>query len=173
MVDDLIDLNIRPARVEDARGIAETNIAAWREAYSAVISESYLSSLDAQARAAQWEECLGEPAPRTRVLVAEEDGAVVGFASIGPSRDEDAELGGLEIYSIYLQPEAWGQGVARELMRTVLAEVPDDVPVTLWVLAANERARHFYRRHGFTPDGVERLDPIGEENHLLVRYRRN
>ncbi|WP_372594529.1 N-acetyltransferase family protein [Actinotalea sp.] len=173
MVDDLIDLNIRPARVEDARGIAEAHIAAWRQAYADVVAESYLANLDVEARTAQWAEILENPAPRTRVLVAEEDGAVAGFAMIGPSRDEDAELGGLEIYSIYLQPEAWGHGVARELMRTILAEVPSEVPVTLWVLAANARARHFYRRHGFTPDGVERLDPIGEENHLEVRYRRN
>jgi ribosomal protein S18 acetylase RimI-like enzyme len=44
--------------------------------------------------------------------------------------------------------------------------------VTLWVLADNERARHFYRRHGFQADGVERIDEVGGAELLEVRYRR-
>ena len=49
-------------------------------------------------------------------------------------------------------------------MRTVIAEVGDKTTVTLWVLADNERARHFYRRHGFQADGVDRYDDIGGES---------
>ncbi len=172
MVDELLDLTIRPATIDDARAIAEVHIASLRHAYAGVIDEAYLAGLDAEARAAQWRERLTNPQPRTTILVADEEGTVVGFAMLGPSRDEDAELGGLEIYYIFLLPEAWGHGVARELMRTVLGDLSPSTPVTLWVLAANERARHFYRRHGLAPDGVERLEQHGDQTYLEVRYRR-
>ncbi len=172
MVDDLLDLTIRPADVSDARAIGEVHIASLRHAYAGVVDEAHLAGLDLGAYTAGWTERIEARDPRTTILVAEVDGALTGFAMLGPSRDEDAELGSLEIYYIFLQPEFWGHGVARELMRTILAEAPAGSPVTLWVLGANERARHFYRRHGFMPDGVERLEPIGSEEYLEVRYRR-
>ena len=45
--------------------------------------------------------------------MCEDDGHVVGFASTGPSRDED-ELG--ELYAIYVEPDAWSTGAGRALM---------------------------------------------------------
>ncbi len=173
MVDELLDLTIRPATADDARAIAEVHISSLRHAYAGVVNEAHLLGLDVTAYTDTWAARIRDAQPRTTILVAEVDGALTGFAMLGPSRDEDAELGGLEIYFIFLQPDAWGHGVARELMRTVLAEAPDDTTVTLWVLEANERARHFYRRHGFTPDEIERLEQIGDESYLEVRYRKN
>jgi len=97
---------------------------------------------------------------------------VIGFATLGPGRDDDVRLGDREIYSIYLDPEQWGQGVARDLMRTLLAEAGEPATIRLWVLADAERARHFYRRHGFAPDGVEKYEDVGGAELLQVRYRR-
>lgn len=172
MVDDLLEVLIRPAVVEDAAPIAEVHVASWRQAYAGVVADDYLGAIDVEARAERWRQQLASPEPDAHVWVAEEEGRVVGFASLGPSMDEDAGRDTMQIYTIYLEPHAWGQGIARELMRTVLAAVPNGAPVTLWVLEANERARHFYRRNGFNPDGVERLEPIGGAQHREVRYRR-
>lgn len=172
MVDDLLDVTIRPATVKDAEAIAEVHVASWREAYSGVVDDESIEELDVAARTERWRSQLADLPAETTVWVAEEDGAVIGFASLGPSRDEDAERTTYEIYTIYLEPHAWGHGVARELMRTVLAAVPQGSSVTLWVLAANERARHFYRRNGFVDDGIERLEEIGRRQHRQVRYRR-
>lgn len=167
------DLRIRPAVVADAPRIAQVHIASWQEAYSGIVPAQVLDNLDLARREEQWRAAL-ENAERdgVRAWVAETGDRLVGFCSLGPSRDEDADRRTWEIYSIYLEPDTWGRGVARELMRTMLAEVPADAPVTLWVLADNERARHFYRRHGFQPDGTERLEPFGEAQLLEVRYRR-
>lgn len=172
MVDDLLEVTIRPATVEDAAQIAEVHVTSWREAYSSVVGEQGIDELDVEGRTGWWRRLLADPPKDTTTWVAEEGDEVIGFASLGPSRDEDADRNTYEIYSIYLEPHAWGQGVARELMRTVLAAVPEDSPVTLWVLAANDRARHFYRRNGFTDDGVERLEEIGSQRYRQVRYRR-
>ena len=172
MVDDLAEVTIRTASVEDAEPIARVHIASLREGYAGVIADDYLATLDVDERAERWRAQLAADSPDTKVWVAEQEGAVVGFASLAPSRDEDAERDTLEIPAIYLEPSAWGHGVARELMRTVVAAVPENVSVTLWVLDANERARHFYRRNGFSPDGVERLEEIGGQAYREIRYRR-
>lgn len=171
MEDELPEATIRPAVVEDAEAIARVHLASWREAYRGVVPPERLAAVDESERARQWREAI--ESRHGSVLVADLDGEIVGFAHVGHSRDEDAGSGTHEIYAIFLEPSAWGRGAARELMRSLLAALPENAPVTLWALADNERARHFYRRHGFSPDGVERMETAGDRSYLEVRYRRN
>jgi ribosomal protein S18 acetylase RimI-like enzyme len=164
------DVTIRPATTKDAEAIASVDVASWQGAYSEILPDSYLASLDVDERAGLWRTAV--TARGTSVLVAEDEMGTVGFTSVGPSRDEDAELGDREIYAIYLHPRAWGTGVARDLMRTVLSSLAPGTAVTLWILEGNERAQHFYRRHGFQPDGTERIDEIGGQPLKQVRFRK-
>jgi ribosomal protein S18 acetylase RimI-like enzyme len=164
------DVVIRSATPDDAAAIARVHVASWKEAHAGVLPAEYLDTLGPESRLDEWTRILSEG--RGNTVVAEADGRTLGFASWGPSRDEDAEGGDLELYAIYLDPEAWGRGVARDLMRTVLADVSGGAPMSLWVPATSERARHFYRRHGFHPDGIERIDEVGGTPVTQVRYRR-
>lgn len=173
MSQDPEDVTIRPAVFEDAQPIALVHIDSSQEAYAGIAPDEYVADGDVAARTDHWREQLGpDRDPDVGVWIAEVDGKVRGFASIGPSRDEDAERRQLEIYTTYLDPRYWGRGLARELMRTLLAEVPVDVPISLWVPAESSRARHFYRRHGFNPDGTERMRQLGGTTLLETRYRR-
>ncbi len=173
MVEQLDEVTIRVATEGDAADIARVHVRSWQEAYAGIVPDAYLASLDADARVAQWRTYLREgPREEIRTWVALAGDRIVGFVTVGPSRDEDAGRGDHEIFSIYLDPGIWGHGVARDLMRSVIGEVGSATTITLWVLADNERARHFYRRHGFQADGVERYDDIGGESLLEVRYRR-
>ncbi len=167
------EVTIRPAQVSDAAGIAEVHVRSWQEAYTGIVPDEYLAGLDPAQRTPVWAENLRRgPDDRVFTWVAEAEEHIVGFATLGPGRDEDVRRGDQEIYSIYLDPEQWGHGVARDLMRTVVAEAGSGTRILLWVLAENERARHFYRRNGFEPDGVEKLVPVGGAELLEVRYRR-
>lgn len=172
MVEDVTEVIIRPATPADAARIATVHIASWQEAYRGVVPDDYLAALDEAARARTWRDTLTGLERGHHVWVAEDEDGIVGFSYLGPSRDEDADRTTMEIYAIYLDPHAWGRGVARELMRTTLAAVPDGATVTLWALDANERSRHFYRRSGFTPDGVERMEEFGGQYLKEMRYRR-
>jgi ribosomal protein S18 acetylase RimI-like enzyme len=165
------EYTVRPATTADATGIAQVHVRTWQEAYAGFVPAEHLAALDVEERASQWRRALGEGS-RTRAWVATSDDDVVGFVSLGPSRDEDAEPGAVEIYTLYLDPDMWGSGAARELLRSALAEVPPRTPLTLWVFAEGERARHFYRRHGLQPDGTERTVEIGGADLLELRYRR-
>jgi ribosomal protein S18 acetylase RimI-like enzyme len=174
MVEQLDEVTIRIATEGDAAGIARVHVRSWQEAYAGIVPDAYLASLDADERTAQWRRYLREgPGEEIHTWVALSGDRVVGFVTVGPSRDEDARRGDREIFSIYLDPGTWGHGVARDLMRTVIGDIGDKTTVTLWVLADNERARHFYRRHGFQADGIDRYDDIGGASLLEVRYRRN
>jgi GNAT superfamily N-acetyltransferase len=110
---------------------------------------------------AQWEEMWrqalsGEESPSAYVAV--EDGVVVGFCAVAaPSRDDDAEDGVAGIGAMYVEPDVWRTGVGLALMEVALADLRGGGWrwVTLWVLAENRRARDFYARFGFGPDGAE------------------
>ncbi|WP_146842773.1 GNAT family N-acetyltransferase [Cellulomonas composti] len=174
MAEQLDEVTIRAARTADASAIAQVHVRSWQEAYAGIVPSAYLAGLDPAQRAVRWAEDL-RSGPDEGILtwVAESGPRLLGFVTLGPSRDEDARRGDREIYSIYLDPGTWGHGVARDLMRTVIAEAGERTALSLWVIADNERARHFYRRHGFQPDGVERFDDVGGANLLEVRYRRS
>jgi GNAT superfamily N-acetyltransferase len=107
-----------------------------------------------------------------RVWVAEEDGRVLGFASTGPSRDEEAPPKTAEVSTIYLAPELVGTGLGRPLFAHAVEDLRDQgyVRVELWVLTTNDRARRFYEHAGWRADGGARMDDVlGIELHE-VRY---
>jgi ribosomal protein S18 acetylase RimI-like enzyme len=173
MAQDDGEVTIRAAQVTDASAIADVHVRSWQHAYTGIVPDEYLAGLDPQQRTPAWADNLRRgPDEHVLTWVAEVDGRIVGFATLGPGRDEDVRRGDREIYSIYLEPEQWGRGVARDLMRTVVTEAGPNTRILLWVMADNERAQHFYRRNGFAADGVEKLAPVGGAELLQVRYRR-
>jgi len=111
---------------------------------------------------------------RISTLVAIEQAAdrVVGFVSVGPSRDTDPDRAPSELSGIYLHPVHWGRGAGRHLLDCGLAQLPTATEATLWVLDRNERARRFYERQGWKLDCVTKEDDRGEVVLSELRYRR-
>jgi len=124
----------------------------------------YAVLLPAGARAVRLRADVDEPGARC-VVALDEAGEEVGMAAAGVSREEDAPTA-WELYSINTVARARGSGVADALLLAVL----DDRDASLWVVADNERALGFYRRHGFGPDGVRRTHPgTGDDEIRMVR----
>lgn len=93
--------------------------------------------------------------------MAEEDGAIRGFATTGRAVDADGhELG--ELLALYVDPDCWGQGVGQQLVHTARRQLADlgFNEAILWVLAGNERAEHFYRADGWIADGGLHQDEV-------------
>ena len=163
---------IRPATPEDARPIAEVHVASWRAAYRGLLPDAYLDRLSVDEREAQRREHLDDPSGEWGTLVAEEDGRVIGFVTFGPTRDDDAPPGTGEVPAIYLDPAVVGTGIGRDLF----AEATDGLRragytrATLWVLEANERARRFYEKAGWTWDGSRSSHDFDCANEPMVRY---
>ena len=158
-------------------GIAIVHVRSWQAAYRGLIPRDYLDSLKAEQGLPVWGRILGEADwPRKGTFVAEAGGEVVGFASICPARDDDAEAASAgELAAIYVLPELWGTGLGRELMTSGLSALSDAGfgEATLWVLDTNSRARRFYEAAGWHADGAAKQD--GSRGFVLnqVRYGRS
>jgi ribosomal protein S18 acetylase RimI-like enzyme len=144
-------------------------VASWRGAYREHLPAELLDGLDDLQQAKLWRRRLRSS--RSPALVADDDGAIVGFASVGPSRDDPA-LG--ELYTIYVLPERFGTGVGRELMRAALDRLCElgYAEATLWVIAGNERAERFYRAAGWSREDLFKTEDFGGTPVREVRYRR-
>ncbi|GHG24990.1 MULTISPECIES: GNAT family N-acetyltransferase [Amycolatopsis] len=151
---------IRPATVADAEAIGEVHVRSWQAAYEGLIPADFLARLSASSRAAAWARRIGGGG---RVLVAEEDGVIAGFAAFGPSH----------LYALYLLPEFWGRGLGRALHDRAVEEMSGESAV-LWVLATNERAKAFYVRQGWVDDDARQTETIDDGRVTLeeMRYRR-
>ena len=135
----------------------------WQAAYAHVFSAEQLGGLSVERRAEMWRE--------TPPLVAEADGRVIGFVSVGASRDDDAEG---ELFAIYVHPDHWGTGAGRELIAAGEERLRElgHSDVVLWVLDDNPRARRFYEVAGWKVDGTTRPIEIFGIEVPEVRYRK-
>ena len=155
--------------------VARLQVISWQSAYAGIIPAGHLAAMSAAERAARHRGRLAAPGPRAVDLLAERDGAAVGWASCGPTRDDDLDPATTgEIRAMYADPAAWSTGVGAALMSACLEHLTDAGfrAVTLWVLEDNARARGFYERWGFRADGARQVAqlgaPVGEVRYALA-----
>ena len=182
---------IRSASPADAAQIAAVMRDSWFAGYDGIIAPAIIdraTAPDGGARIRQsfrirpWQRMIAAVARRPAPAGATR---IVGYASFGPERDvldmpwpyplTPAGSAGeiAELYALYVHPAWWSTGTGRALMDQVLAKVraAGYAYITLWVLEANARARRFYQRAGFAPDGARHvLDDLGGITE--IRYRR-
>ncbi len=163
---------LRDCVTEDARAIAEVHVRSWQAAYRGELPDDYLDGLSVDDREEAWREILTRPQESSGVLVAEEAGRVIGFASFGPSRDGDRDEGTGEVYAMYLEPGWFGKGVGRELFAVANERLRQlgYTRATLWVLASNDRSRRFYEKAGWVFDGTESTHQSECLHMPIVRY---
>jgi GNAT superfamily N-acetyltransferase len=145
----MTEVIIRPARVEDAPGIARVHIDSWRTTYKSIVPDEVLENLSYEKREQGWRKWLNDPGGKNLYLVAEdEQGRIVGFVTGGPLRSDDSTYRS-ELYAIYLLKAFQGQGLGRRLMLALVERLVQAgmVSMLLWVLAENP-SRGFYEAMG-------------------------
>ena len=166
----------RVAAVEDAAAIAQIHVRSWQQAYRGLIPQAYLDALDPASRALIWcRSIAGQSPPTQAALVIADSEQILGFAHICPTRDDDAQNNAVgELTSIYLHPDAWGNGLGHQLMAEALELLREagNTEVTLWVLEGNARAIHFYEANGWSLDGAIKRATIADTTVTEVRYRK-
>jgi ribosomal protein S18 acetylase RimI-like enzyme len=125
-----------------------------------------------------------EPAPDTRffartdpgdVVVAEEDGTVIGYVQVEPATPLASNAHVLEIHGLAVAPDRQRRGIARVLLEAALehARGRGARRLRLRVLGTNAAARATYRASGFVEEGILREEFLLEGRYvddvLMVR----
>ena len=186
-------LTIRPATPNDAQAIARIRVQGWRFAYQGLISQDYLDSLSIAEDTERMCGYLSQlpqnlppnnlasvqgpnDAEKRSFMLAVRDDVVLGFChfSAAPNnadRVERATPGGTmngRLHSLYIDPDALGQGIGHALMNHALSTFTawGCERATLWVLEGNSRAVSFYERQGWQLTGDTKVDrSFGPELH--------
>ncbi len=119
---------------------------------------------------------------RSRRMVAESSGEVVGVVSVGRPSEEDPR--NCEMFGLWVRPELRGQGVAWKLVQAGVSQARTDSFgfVIYWVSTENGRGVAFASSFGFRPTDARRAmkvtgspedantsdaDESGEEEHEM------
>lgn len=156
---------MRRATTADAPAVAEVAAATFALACPpGMAPESVALFIDEHLTPARFAEYVADPA--RAVLLAEEDGNVVGYAMLvhGDPYDADARavvrhLPTTELSKIYVLPSAHGGGVARDLLAASVDVAREIGAAGIW-LGTNQhnvRAQRFYEKAGFERVGTKRF----------------
>lgn len=165
-------IRVRPMCEEDIHGVSTVRVKGWQAAYAGMVPQDHLDALTVTEDARRRREMFERGGGTVLNLVAEENGTVVGWAALGPSREDDRRPQDGELLALYAAPERLGTGIGKALMRQALVAAQERSfhRLILWVLAANTRARRFYEHAGFQPDGTSTDWPVNGVVVPEVRY---
>lgn len=155
----------RDATVEDGRRAAEIRTAPWQKAYRGIVPDELLDVLDVESEAARWTAILagldaGQDSMQLIVRRGEVGGEVGGYVGVHPFGPTESSWG--EVMACYLHPNWWGIGAADPLLAAGEQRLAGQgfVVGVLWVFEANQRARRFYERNGWSADGTRDRNTI-------------
>lgn len=165
-----MNVKIRKATKDDAKGIAKVHVRSWQETYQGIVSEDYLDSLKVEDRESLWEKSLSQSVDTSPVFVAvNPEGEIIGFASFGKERSGKFKADG-ELYAIYIlkkyQRGKLGLMLLQAGLDTLLKQKYHSMLV--WVLADNE-SRRFYESLQPEKAGEEIVKIAGGE-YIEVAY---
>jgi ribosomal protein S18 acetylase RimI-like enzyme len=123
------DFEIRPARSNDAKAVADVHLDSRREAMP------WLPVLHSREDTIAY--FAGHVLLHEEVLVAEANQLVAGFIA----------LEGDHVDHLYIAPAYQGRGIGDKLLATAKELRPNGL--TLWTFQRNARARRFYEARGF------------------------
>jgi len=155
---------IRAARSDDAPEIANVHVNAWREAYKGLLPDGFLDGLPLsyKRRLAMWQEMIGSPEGHGIFVAESEKHGVIGFASVGPPRDDEFKTSG-ELTTLYLLKAYQKRGLGAALMKAGFAALQRDgyASAYCWVLGGNDTI-DFYKHNGarLLPES-EKVEEIG------------
>jgi GNAT superfamily N-acetyltransferase len=173
------EIRVRVPTPADGPEIGRVQVQAWKRAYVGLMALEFLAGLDEVERGEAWHQRLvarerRRTEPEVEFLVAERGGELLGMATVGPDRDHPGGSEG-ELRMINVTPRAWGTGVGPALLDAAevrLCALGFETAV-LWVVTGNTRARRFYERQGWRPDGTRRTLEIGGYPVPEWRYHRH
>ena len=137
------NLTLRPYTNADEDAAIEL----WRRTWA-----HHFPQIDFNARVAWWRErWKQELIPVAHVIIAETDGALIGFVTVDPDT--------MYLDQLVVAPEHWGSGISAALLEEAKRLSPKGLD--LLVNKDNARAIRFYEKHGFVYAGEDKNSVSG------------
>ncbi|SEA68245.1 L-amino acid N-acyltransferase YncA [Bowdeniella nasicola] len=157
--------------VADAAAVARIHVASWQHAYRGLLPSRVLDSLSIADRTAKFTRSIRKGGP-VRYLVAEDGGTIIGFAAVGPCRDEDSSTDDSELAALYVHPLHLRAGAGRALLAKAkeAAKQMGCKRMILWVLKDNASARAFYKRCGMKQEATRGTQTIAGTDYVKMKY---
>jgi GNAT superfamily N-acetyltransferase len=161
---------VSSATEADLPEISHVHVQGWRSAYSGVINQDYLDSLDIAEREKKWREMF-DPHKMPLLIARDGQGVLAGFINFGklqtppPGMSPIRPLYSGEIYALYVLPEYWGKGLGSTLMLEAVQGLKEmrHRSMCLWVLEKNKRAISFYKKNKGERCGKQHITIGGDE----------
>ncbi|MDF2117532.1 GNAT family N-acetyltransferase [Roseiarcaceae bacterium H3SJ34-1] len=129
---------LRPYTAADEEAAIALWLRTWQQTYP---------DIDFVARLGWWRDrWRNDLVTQAQITVAESDGVLTGFVTVDPKTHY--------LDQIVVAPEAWGAGIAEELMAAARRLSP--AGLDLQVNQDNARAIRFYEKQGFVTTGEDR-----------------
>lgn len=154
----MTDINVRALGEEDWAEYREARLRGLKESPEA-FSATYDEELEVDE--AEWRDRMR----RSRRLLAERGGELVGVVSIGQFRQTTNE-GVAELFGLWVTPEARGTGIAARLVQAGAdqARLDGRTHLSYWVGTDNGRAVAFASSFGFRPTDNRRPMRVASED---------
>lgn len=147
-------MTVRPATAADLPAIDQVFRTSFCDTFAHLYERQDLAAFMAGFTPDAWAAEFADPSYAFEV--GEVEGAVVGYAKLGPNKLPHVAPGEvIELKQLYILKAAHGTGVARALMDWALSEARQRgaARMALSVWSENLRAQAFYRRYGFEDRG--------------------
>lgn len=165
------DVSVRLARPGDAAAIAGVQRDVWLQSYAALLPPEVADEFDLGEAVNGWTAAItAPPSQRHLLLVALENGDVVGFSTHGPAEDPDVDSQTTgELLAVHVSPAHLRAGHGSRLMAALVDHARTDGFTSLvgWVFAADDAMRAFLRETGWEADGATRDLDLGQLVHQV------
>jgi ribosomal protein S18 acetylase RimI-like enzyme len=145
----------RDATRDDVGALAELGARTFTDTFGHLYQPDDLEIFLQNHSTANWDKELADPAFEVRI--AERDGQLVGYVKLGPPHLPFEPRGNAaELRQLYVVEEMKGQGIAHELISWAIERSRDLGADYLYlsVFTENHRARRFYEKYEFEPEGT-------------------
>lgn len=141
--------------------LGQVHAAAWQAAYRGIVPDRILSAFTPSARTAVFRSAMADSP--IEYYLFQVSGVSAGLALLSRSHEQALPDTVGELYAIYFHPDFWGTAVTCLGMDFCMNRLQalGFHRVNLWVLAQNTRARRFYEKYGFSPDGRSKEIELG------------
>lgn len=143
------DIVIREATPADFSDVAAMHYPVWRDSWAGVLPANVLDVLTSPQRWAVLLYPRDLNRPGWSMWLAEAGGTPLGMTIFGPD-PEDPER--VELDALYIAAPRQRDGLGTRLLERVLSFAAGR-DVVLWCAKTNARARRFYEKNDFRPDG--------------------